>query len=139
MLTQAVIDNFVDLAGDDRMWEGVKGSHRPGSDVRRQLRDDLIERQGNTCPVCGWTLRFPQFNHVVSRGPAVKGFLPLNVFAGCATCNLDCALTYGEVDEDNNVIDGGVIPIERFARPELIPSEWTPFPVLRERRKASKR
>jgi hypothetical protein len=140
-LTAARHAELVLIAGPDYTYPGVRGSSRPGSDVRTELRADLVERQGNLCPVCGDALRFAQFNHVVSRGNKVKGGLghmPENLFAGCATCNLDCALRFGEVTEDGMVKDGGVIPFEHFARPDLIPSEWTPFPILRDRRAANR-
>lgn len=134
MLTKAHIARFVALAGEGYAWAGVRSCSRPASDVRKALRDDLAQRQGGLCPLCGNALRNPQFNHGVSRGPKVKGFLPGNVFAGCKACNDDCMAEYGERDDNGMVIDGGVIPIERYARPDLVPMEWTAFTVLRTRR-----
>ena len=125
---------IVDEAGPKFTYPGIVGGSRPPSTYRKELREDLIARQGGLCPVCGNELEFPQFNHVVSRGNAVKGGLGHyvhNLFAGCATCNLECAYMFGDVSEDGMVRDGGVIPFEHFARPDLIPSEWTPPPVLK--------
>jgi hypothetical protein len=126
-ITATDIERFRAMAGEDYSLP-VKGTSRPGSDVRTKLRDDLLNRQGGICPVCGDEVRHAEFNHVVARGDAKnpKGFTPGNVFAGCAGCNTDCKNTYGDGD------NGGVIPFERFARPDLIPTEWTPFPVLRQ-------
>lgn len=107
------------LAGDGFKWEGKEGP-RPPSYARKNLRRWLADQQGGLCPVCGDALRHAQFNHVVSRGPHIRGFIGGNIFAGCALCNLDCALTYGTVDDDGMVKDGGVIPFEHFARPDLI-------------------
>jgi 5-methylcytosine-specific restriction endonuclease McrA len=125
-ITATDIQRFVDMAGDGFAWAGVKGTSRPASDVRTKLRDDLLNRQGGICPVCGDDVTHAEFNHVVARGPKVKGFVAGNVFAGCASCNTDCKNEYGDGT------DGGVIPLERFARPDVIPTEWTPFPVLRK-------
>lgn len=132
-ITASDIARFDMLAGPDRMWDEVTGCHRPPSDVRRALRADIAERQGGVCPVCGNAIEFGQFNHVVSRGPKVKGFIPGVVFVGCAPCNLRCAYLYGEVTDDGRVVDGGVIPFDGLARPDVIPTEWTPFPILRTR------
>lgn len=140
-LTETMVDNFVDLAGDGFMWEGVRGSHRPPSSVRRALRDDLANRQGGICPVGGemlpgfsategnnWTAGV-EFNHVVARGPMVKGFVVGNVFAGCAAHN---AMTKPIYDENGNLISGiEILRVSHFARPDVIPTEWTPFPTLR--------
>jgi hypothetical protein len=130
MSHNARVEAFYALAGDALRWDGVKGCSRPGSDVRRALRADLAARQGNICPVCGNALRRPEFNHVVARGPMVRGFLPGNVFAGCHDCN---ARTAPEYTDDGTLVAGvECLTEDYFARADLIPQEWTPFPVLRK-------
>lgn len=130
-ITASDIDGFVALAGEGFAWEGVRGSSRPASDVRRKLRDDLWMRQGKVCPVCGNGDNGDalEFNHVVARGPKVKGFLPGNVFTGHGACN---ARTKPLYDERGNLISGvEVLTLDYFTRADLIPTEWTPFPILR--------
>ncbi len=122
---------LVTLAGPDYTYPGVSGSSRPPASYRKALRADLLARQGGICPVCGDEAEAAQFNHVVSRGPGVLGFMPLNVFAGCAVCNLRCAVRFGTVDDEGRVLDGGIIPLSAFARPDLIPGEWAPVPMLK--------
>jgi hypothetical protein len=129
-ITATDIERFVDMAGDGFAWAGVKGTSRPASDVRTKLRDDLAHRQGGICPVCGGGIVNAEFNHVVARGPKVKGFTPGNVFAGCASCNASTKPLY---DERGNLISGvEILTLDHFKRADLIPTEWTPFPVLRQ-------
>lgn len=132
MSHNARVAGFVALAGDGFAWAGVRGSSRPPASVRRALRDDLTARQGGICPVHGGALGergAVEFNHVVARGPLVKGFVAGNVFAGCAGCN---SLTKPIYDESGALLSGvEVLTEEFFARADLIPLEWTPFPVLR--------
>lgn len=132
MLTPTMVDAFKALAGDDYMWTGVRGCHRPPATVRRALRLDLIARQGGICPQCGNALDdTAEFCHVVSRGPAVKGWIPGCIFAGHVACN---ASTKPIHDNDGNVLSGvAVLTVDMFARPDLVPDEWTPFPILRNR------
>jgi len=130
MLTQSVIDAFAALAGDDLSWP-VKGSSRPGADVRTRLRDDILARQGGICAQCGGDLspEVAEFCHIVARGPKVKGFLPGNIFAGHPSCNASTKPVY---DESGALIRGiEALPITLLARPDVVPMEWTPFPVLR--------
>lgn len=123
MLTQEVIEGFVALAGDDFSYAGVRGGHRPTSKVREPLRLDLFSRQGGLCPVCGDgmadTVEDREFNHVVSAGPDKRGYFPGNVFVGHPACNTRCERVHGEV-----------IPLDAL-RADLIPMEWTPFPILK--------
>lgn len=134
MLTNEMVSAFVALAGDGFAWEGVRGSSRPASDVRTALRVDLLERQGGVCPVCGTTGTARgawEFNHVVARGPLVKGFIRGNVFAGHSSCN---SLTKPIYNENGALISGiEVLWVEHFARPDVIPTDWTPFPILRRK------
>ncbi len=132
MLTDEIIAGFVALAGPDYSWAGVRGCSRPASDVRRALRADLLARQGNICPVGGETLTDAdaiEFNHVVARGNGVRGFIPGNVFAGCAAHN---AMTKPQHDHNGRVVSGkAVLWTADLARPDVVPLEWTPFPILR--------
>lgn len=133
MYTEAAMNAFVALAGERFTWAGVRGCSRPASDVRKALRDDLLARQGGICPVCGCEARNVEFNHLIARGPMVKGFVPGNVFAGCGACNASTKPLY---DERGNLISGvEVITPDMLVRPDLVPSEWTPFPILRKRSK----
>lgn len=130
-LTQADIERFAALAGPDFAWNGVKGTSRPAADVRTQLRLWLVKAQDGICPVCGDDMagRAVEFNHVVARGPMVKGFTSGNVFAGCASCN---AATKPLYDETGALISGiEILPLFHFARPDVIPNEWPAFPYLR--------
>ena len=130
-ITNDDVRGFVALAGTGFSWEGVRGSSRPASDVRTALREDLWARQGEVCPVCGEGDNgiALEFNHVVARGPKVKGFLPGNVFAGHSSCN---ARTKPIYDNEGNLISGiEVLCVEHFKRADVIPVEWTPFPILR--------
>lgn len=134
MLTNDDIQGFVDLAGPGLTWDGVRGGSRPPSSYRTALRDDLWERQGRTCPVCGKgdTGEGIEFNHVVARGPKVKGFHPGNVFAGHASCNASTKPIY---DEAGNLISGvEILWADHFKRVDLIPLEWTPPTILRASR-----
>lgn len=134
-LTQTMLDTFSAMAGPDLSWAGVRGSSRPPAKdgVRVGLRADLLARQGGICPVCGdsgeargaW-----EFNHAIARGPMVKGFVEGNIFAGHSSCN---ARTKPIYDNEGNLISGVErLPLSHFARPDVIPNEWTPFPVLRQ-------
>lgn len=130
MYTIEAMQAFVALAGPRFTWAGVRGCSRPAADVRKALRADLESRQGGICPVCGGPIRNAEFNHLVARGPEVKGFLPGNIFAGCSSCN---AATKPLYDNEGNLISGiEVLTPDMLARPDLVPSEWTPFPVLRK-------
>lgn len=141
MLTDSMVAGFVALAGPDFTWAGVRGCSRPASDVRKALRADLANRQGGICPVGGeplpgWSanasndwLPGVEFNHIVARGPLVKGFIIGNIFAGCASHN---AMTKPLYNDNGELISGvEVITPDMLARPDLIPMEWTPFPILR--------
>lgn len=133
MLTDDMIATFVALAGEGFAWEGVRGCSRPASDVRTALRADLWERQGGICAACGKGDNGTplEFNHIVARGPKVKGFLPGNIFTGHATCN---AATKPLYDERGTLISGvEVLTIAGgfLVRPDVVPMEWTPFPILR--------
>lgn len=130
-ITNVDVQRFKDLAGSDLLYVGVKGSSRFGNDIRTKRRTDLLERQDGICPVCGesgtergaW-----EFNHVVARGPKKLGFMPGNIFAGHSSCNAKTKPTY----VDGVLVAGvEVLWVEHFARPDLIPTEWTPAPVLR--------
>ena len=130
------IERFVALAGPTFSWDGVPGCSRPASDVRKALRADLLARQGGICPQCGTDLpdAVAEFCHIVARGPKVKGFLPGNVFAGHASCNASTKPLY---DDRGNLIHGVEVLTEaHMARLDLVPTEWTPFPVLRQMRDA---
>jgi len=134
-ITNQDVARFVALAGDGFAWAGVRGSSRPASDVRKALRDDLWERQGRVCAACGMgdTGDALEFNHVVSRGPAVKGFVAGNIFTGHATCN---ARTKPLYDTDGSLMSGvEVLTSEHLTRMDVVPTDWTPFPILRQRRK----
>lgn len=129
MLTDDAIARFSDLAGSDFAWDCGFSTARPPGTYRTELRRWLIEAQGGICPRCGesgnargaW-----EFNHVVSRGPGIKGFVDGNVFAGHSSCN---AATKPVHDADGNVVAGmAVIPLTMFARPDVVPMEW-PTPV----------
>lgn len=124
MLDATFHATLVTLAGPDFTYPGVRGGSRPPATWRTGLRNWLVSAQGGICPVCAGPVRNAQFNHVVSRGPGVKGFIEGNVFAGCATCNLTCAYSYGSVNDDGMVTDGGIIPLEAFKALEVIPTEW---------------
>lgn len=120
MFTQDMLDGFVALAGDDFAWAGVKGCHRPASDVRRALRADLIARQGGICFDCGEMLDdTAEFCHIVSRGPARKGWMPGNIGIGHSACN--------ERQKDRSPI----VQIADMTRPDVIVTDWLPFPILR--------
>lgn len=137
MITDTDVAGFVALAGPDFSWD-VRGCSRPPSTVRRALRDDLWARQGHTCPVCGEGENgiALEFNHVVARGPMVKGFLPGNVFTGHATCN---ARTKPLYNDEGTLISGvEVLDSNYLVRMDVIPTEWTPFPILKATLKASK-
>lgn len=128
MLTDTDVATFVALAGPTFSWD-VKGSSRPASDVRTALRSDILARQGGICPQCGSEARNPEFCHIVARGPKVKGFLPGNIFVGCAACNASTKPLY---DDEGILISGvEVLTPAMLARPDLVVFEWTPFPVLR--------
>jgi hypothetical protein len=124
---------FIALAGPGYAWAGVRGCSRPAADVRKALRADLAERQGGICPQCGEALGSTyEYCHLVARGPLVKGFLPGNVFAGHAHCNASTKPLY---DDEGTLISGiEALRPSDLARPDLVPSEWTSFPVLRSRR-----
>lgn len=122
------------MAGPTLSWP-VRGSSRPGSDVRTELRDDMSARQGGLCPVHGGALVRAEFNHTVARGPEVKGFVRGCVFSGCHDCNARTAPEYVA-----GVLVKGVEVLweHDFTRPDLVPLDWTPFPILSARRKASR-
>lgn len=133
-ITDIDVEGFVTLAGDGFMWAGVRGSSRPPSTVRRALRDDLWARQGEVCAVCGKGDNGDalEFNHVVSRGPGVKGFIRGNVFTGHGSCN---ARTKPLYDENGTLISGvEVLTSAYLKRMDVIPTEWTPFPILKQHR-----
>jgi hypothetical protein len=124
----------------ERYQWGVRGTSRPGNDVRVVLRDrDLVERQGGICPQCGKPLGpVVEFCHLVARGPHVKGFIEGNIFAGHPTCNKETQPVYGA---DGRLESGteALMPSD-LARPDLIAETWTPKPILRmwdRERKAS--
>jgi hypothetical protein len=130
--TMADAQRFATLAGPGFAWDGVKGSSRPASDVRSKLRDDLLNRQGGICPQCGKVPATVEFCHLVARGPKIKGFIAGNVFAGCASCNASTKPLY---DDNGTLIFGiEILTPDMLARPDLVPDEWTPFPVLRAMR-----
>lgn len=120
MITQDMISAFADMAGADFSWSGTRGGHRPTAKLREPMRADWLTRQGGICPVCGDPVVNGETNHVVSQGPSKRGYFPGNVFNGCASCNTRCEREYG-----------AIIPVIAFARPDVIPMEWTPKPVLR--------
>ena len=127
MLTQSVIDGNVALAGPTFEWAGVSGTSRPASDVRTPLRLDLIARQDGICFACGAMLDgTAEFCHIVSRGPGGssggKGWKVGNIAVGHAACNL--------AQKEN----GPVVNLSDMARPDVVPMEWTPFPILRRSR-----
>lgn len=133
MYTNTDVVMFTRLAGPAFLWDGVRGCSRPASDVRKALRSDLWARQGGICPQCGDAVAEAdaEFLHLVARGPKVKGFIPGNVMAGHRTCN---ASTAPEWDTEGHLIRGvPVLTPDMLARPDLVPAEWTPFPVLRTR------
>ena len=146
MLTQTMIDYFAALAGPLFLWDSVPKrspmgpNERPDSGWRIPLRMDLVARQGGICPVCGNALPgdgsiggIVEFNHVVARGPHIRGFIKGNIFAGCAPCNSATKPLY---DNDGMLISGReILDIDYFARPDLIPLDWTPTPILRRARK----
>lgn len=137
MLTQDFINALADMAGDDFSWP-VSGTSKPSGGVKPMLRDDLLARAGGICAVCGesGTARGAwEINHVVSRGPAIKGFTIGNLFAGHSSCN---ALTK-PIYVDGALVSGvEVLPLSHFARPDVVPMEWTPFPILRAMAKAAR-
>lgn len=138
MLSDKAIERFAALAGPTFAWDGVPGCSRPAADVRKALRADLLNRQGGICPQCGNELlsTSAEFCHVVARGPKVKGFLPGNVFAGHASCNASTKPLY---DDEGNLIHGiEVLTSANLRRMDLVPTEWTPFPVLRQMRDSFK-
>lgn len=137
MVTTADVTALAVLAGPEFGWDGVRGCHRPAADVRTPLRLELLGEQGGVCFWCGDAATEPEFCHLVSRGPSRKGWLPGNIGIGCASCN-DCR----RGGTGDRVCDpaapcqrctGPVLPVSRMARPDVIASEWIPFPVLRKR------
>lgn len=131
-ITDTDVAAFVAMAGERFTWDGVRGCSRPASDVRTRLRADLWERQGRICPQCGNGDNGQplEFCHIVARGNGVKGFVPGNVFTGHSSCN---ASTKPQHDADGNVVSGVAVllPSVHLARPDVVATEWTPFPVLR--------
>jgi hypothetical protein len=120
MLTDSIIAENVALAGPDFTWAGVSGTSRVPNTVRKELRADLAARQGFICFVCGDTLDgSAEFNHIVSRGPGNKGWRVGNIAIGHSACNTRCKDA------------GPVVTLAQIARPDVVPMEWTPFPVLK--------
>lgn len=126
------VQGFVALAGEGFLWADVSGTSRPPSNVRGSLRDDLWARQGGICAACGeGDNGIPlEFNHVVSRGPKVKGFVRGNIFAGHSSCN---ARTKPLYNDEGALISGvEVLDSQYLKRMDVVPTEWTPFPILRQ-------
>lgn len=130
---------LVAMAGPDFAWRNGPFNKnepaRPSSKVRKALRDDLAARQGYICPQCGHALNRDgmgtEFCHIVARGPEQRGFVRGGIFSGHSACN---ASTKPQFDADGNLVSGiAVLTPDMFARPDLVPNEWTPFPVLAAR------
>lgn len=121
MITASDVDRFTAMAGPDFLWAGVRGSSRPASDVRTALREDLKARQGGLCFACGEALGDEgEFCHIVSRGPKRLGWMPGNIGIGHAVCN------------ERQKLSGEIVPVSDMVRPDVVPTEWTPFPILRK-------
>lgn len=122
MYTESDMRGFVALAGDDFSWSSSRGGHRPTGKggFRAILRADLAARQGWLCPQCGESLdETAEFCHLVARGSGKRGWFPRNIMVGHSVCN--------EVQKSR----GEVVNPADMARPDLVPDEWTPFPVLK--------
>lgn len=125
MITEQTIEGFITLAGPDFSWAGVRGCGRPPSSymgrkgIRQALRLDLIARQGGICFACGEVLDdTAEFCHIVSRGPGIRGWLWGNVAIGHAVCN--------EAQKQR----GPIVHMSDMARPDVVPTEWTPYRLL---------
>jgi hypothetical protein len=128
MLTETLIANMADMAGPEFTWEGVRGSSRPPSAVKRGLAQYMDAIVQGCCFYCGETEGSPidnglEFCHIVSRGPGKsdsgKGWIPGNIGRGHKSCNLIMEAR------------GPVVPLSDIARPDLIPMEWLPAKELR--------
>lgn len=151
MLTDSLVDSFVALAGPDFSWEAARGDHRPPSTWRAELRRDLYSRQSGLCPQCGDALPSPDSDawesetdtaHVVARGGSGvrRGFLPGNLYAAHRACNGRTAPRWEILGGVRTLVQGKpVLRVSDFARPDLVPTEWTAKPVMVERQKARAR
>ena len=120
--TVADMEGFAALAGEDLSWTMSKGGHRPtgAKGFRAALREDIAVRQGGICPECGEPLdETAEFCHLVARGKGLRGWFPRNIMVGHALCN------------EAQKIRGAVVHPDTLARPDLVPDEWTPFPILK--------
>lgn len=128
MLTIDLYNELARMAGSDHMWEPVaRGTSRQGSVARRGLRVWLAAAQGHICPSCGNSLN--GFNgavdvaHVIGTGPMDRGYIPGNVFACHAICNVSDARTHGGSESRGKVAD---IPFAALARADVIPTDTFP-------------
>lgn len=133
--TMTDCERFTAMAGADFAWRNGPFNRnepaRPPSNVRKALRDDLLRRQGGICPQCGKPAVNAEFCHLVARGPDTRGFVRGNIFAGCSSCN---AKTKPEWNTEGNLVRGiAVLTPSDLERPDLVPNEWTPFPILKTR------
>lgn len=131
MYTDSLVDHFVDLAGPSYDWSGATGGGRFSSSRQgvRKFRDIvramLHDLQGGVCPMCGGTMNrdnLPtdgEFNHGVSQGPGKRGYFPGNVFLGHPACNTRAEREVGPVIRPADMV-----------RPDVVATEWIPFPVL---------
>jgi hypothetical protein len=126
-----MIVDFTTLAGPDFTWSQATRDHRPPSYARAGLRLWLGEQQGGICPVCGNDVMHGEINHVVGQGKVRRGYLMGNIFLGCATCNTTCEREFGYYADGQR--SGGVIPLSRFARPDLIGTAKVPGPTALKR------
>lgn len=123
-ITELDVTRFEAMAGEGFSWPDRGGNRPPSSYMGRTgfrdiLRDDLRTRQGDICFACGDALNGGgEFCHIVSRGPVRKGWLPGNIAIGHAACN--------EMQKEA----GEVVHISDMVRPDVVPTEWTPFPIL---------
>jgi 5-methylcytosine-specific restriction endonuclease McrA len=120
MLTQTMIDNFAALAGEDYAWDNGVAGWKPAHAVKVALRTWLADFQGGLCVFCEAHLdENLELCHIVSRGPAIKGFIPGVVVAGCAPCNAA------------QKVRGPIVHILDIARPDLVALDWPSVPTLK--------
>jgi hypothetical protein len=106
-ITAADVADLAAQAGADFTWPAKGGDRFPAKYVgvtgfRQIVRNYLFDVQEGICAVCGngmvrGDVASGEINHVVSRGPVVKGFVERNLFLGHPACNRQCAVEAGEV------------------------------------------